>query len=393
MRFAAVFILPLALLLADSCAPTVCTQTSCPIGTVCSASGQCTQPPAPLPGFGEGEGEGEGEGGVGEGEPVGSNGVCGGAAISFHADNVYLYGTLLEGAAGLDAICNPTSPNAYDVGFGEYGQDGMVIRENGDILFREHEFDVEPNHLVIFHQDPALLGPDENDDGADPLDCEFDQHPYDNDPVVPTQCSGDISVFVVQDGGANDILYQCVGNLNGTGDADWLDLAGDIIHLPDVFDINAYDAAGKLLAEGAVSDLELVDVATAAVIPVTGYAGDVFNRSTRAAPGGGFFTADSSTVDNVTTFDIWSISDDGIATLKGSTTLDTAFSPRGVPVINGAGDALFLFSTDVSIDVFDDVILKLPLGGPSTVIYREDSNPVVKIHISNLFSGGAVYPL
>jgi hypothetical protein len=309
-----------------------------------------------------------GRGGLGGSAGRGSGGGSAGEDVGPMSDGyydpaeVYLLGTLSEGACYRDALAHPRTPNVAAVGFDceiyATGIDPATKR----FVFRHDEGDQQT--LLSFR-------PDGNGRGVYP------ETPHANDERMLTKqvCANPRAYFLSPDGAP--IIYQCYGSAPCDDVAClYYDQLGNEVTI----------AAGYYLVHrgmGGSALLRTSDAAQAWAIQDT--LGSIravsldFTPAEVRAHDGGFWV--------LRAMDRLSINFDGSVSIDGTYPAPPPWSRyAGECRFEGSG-ALVCFgdSTDV---VFEDHIIRAELGAPEAeVIYNENSEPLVKRHISDLVTG------
>jgi hypothetical protein len=274
-------------------------------------------------------------------------------------EEVYIAGTLSEGACYLDALAHWSTPNDAVAGFDCYFDErGAKIRPTDGRLLYSNTFE---GLLREFHCDTC------------PIDStsEYPDNPLGNDFVLATPaCDPDESTslgHLVSPDGA--IAYRCNGFLDT-----WYDERGAVV----------YDGAEPLLHLGhdglALTTNSVLSLSTGAVVPIVGLpAGNPV--TIRADSEDGF-----RVVMTTEQPELWHVSATGAATSLGIyPPIPAGYSPYGfIAALDGCG---VLFQQGSGLEVFEDVILRRELGGTTDVVYTEATNPLVKLHISALVTG------
>jgi len=282
---------------------------------------------------------------------------------SFYPTEVYLFGTLSEGACYMDAIAHWSAPDEPLVGFDCYadGQTAVIRPSDGRLLYT-NTFE----YLIReFHCDGC---PDWHAGDGYPGQV------LDNDTALPSApCGGGnyVQQFLVAPNG--DVLHRCA--LEET----WHDRNGNL----------AYDGSEHLLHlgadHGALTATSVVNLASKTSLPLQGLvdAGPGFLAVRALSPSGFWVVLSGESADEA---ELWHIASSGAATLVGLYPPLPPFHQASASSsrLDGQG-RLFQFGTD---DVASrDLILRRTIGGQSEVVYSEASDPAVKIHISALFTG------
>jgi hypothetical protein len=298
----------------------------------------------------------------------GGAGDCAGALTGdvLDPDDIYLAGTLQEGACYRDALANWACPNSAVTGFDCYFDGNAAggtrpsaqIRPTDGRLIYTNTFE---ELIREFHCDlcPYLQG------------NAYPEHPLANDTVVPTDCelSQGRVAFLVSPTGV--IVYYCPGA------REWRDLSHKFIH--------SDDGSDPLLHLGyqnmALKQKAVVDLGLRSATPIKGLPNGPWD-AIRAEPSGSFIVAIRSTE---TPESLWGIDKSGEATLRGQyppLPASTSLPSQGQLE---PGGALVQFAEGPG--VFEDVIVRRTIDGRSDVVYSDARGPLVKIHISGLITG------
>jgi hypothetical protein len=285
-------------------------------------------------------------------------------------DQVYLAGTLSEGACYRDAIAHYACPNTAVTGFDCYF-DGNVsaygtsptalIRPTDGRLVYTNTFE---SVVREFHCDacPYVQG------GTYP------DRPLENDAVVPTDCKlaeGRASFFVSPKG---ELIYYCVDVHQ------WRDRTHRLVYA---------DSGTDPLIHVGYKDLGLtrtrvIDLVSGKTAPVKGLE-DVRIDAIRTDRSVGFIIA-IRPKDPMAPEELWELDATGAMKLRGRyppappSTREQDFQAQLEP-----GGALVQFAAGMA--TFEDVIIRRTIEGSSEVVYTEARGPLVKIHISGLITG------
>ncbi len=306
---------------------------------------------------GSGDG-GNGSGGNGDGgsgtEPTPT---CSGlTGDTFDPGEVYLHGTLSEGACWLGAfarVCNPWEPV---VGFDCYHFEfSDVIRPtDGRLVYTVTSEDV----VREFHCDDCPYDPQ----------AEYPPDPLANDALVTAHACDVWGMLVSADG---DAIIRC-------SSGDYYDPSGNLV-FP-----TATSVAPTLLHVGygglALTTEEVVDLTTGVTIPITGFPHDDI-VAVRAIPDG-FFVAVEESIGT----SLHILGSDGVV----ATLAFFAPAPPGASLmLHGAkldaSATLYQFAS--SPGGFQDLVVRRDIGGSAEIVYDEGADPLVKIHSSTLVTG------
>ncbi|MGK3999935.1 hypothetical protein [Sorangium sp. So ce1024] len=315
-----------------------------------------------------GGGAGAGGHGAGAGAPD-----CSGASAAvtgdvLDPDQVYLAGTLLEGACGRDALAHWSSPESAVVGFHCHVDERSArIRPTDGRLLYTNVFE---DLLREFHCD----------------DCPFRGNgypdaPLDNDPVLLTpRCADGLAPsdgFLVSPAGA--VLYRCRSDT-----ATWYDERGRVAYAnPE--DPLLHLGHGDL----ALAARSVVHLATSTSTPITGLPEGRLLHTVRArAPDRFLLVLEAERpAEDGGSQELWEVDGDGAAARLG------AFPPLPAGAVHvsaytskldGCG-ALLQFGGGPGL--LEDIIVRRDIGGASEVVYTEAIEPLVKIHVSALVTG------
>lgn len=286
----------------------------------------------------------------------------------FDPKEVYLFGTLSEGACYRDAVANPLTPDQGSVGFDCNADDrsARIRPTDGRLLYMNSS----ENVIREFHCDRGCSASTE----------EYPEDPLRNDPILPAAgCTSDQvrSFDFSPDGTLYHVCYQ---------ETVWRTEAGDIV-LDTRQALLAFHDGGVALTMDTLSGLSLYNLNDPEQPPLTIANPEGRDFLAARATSGGFWLAYSSTNLNDTPARF-------MLTLEGSLTqLDTYGLPPEGFYANGAGvlDASGRFWQEGSgPETFQDVILRRePAAELAEVVYDEANDPLVKIHISSLFTGAS----
>ena len=291
---------------------------------------------------------------------------------TFDPREVYLAGTLEEGACYEDALAHWSCPNVAVVGF--------------DCSFLSNSFagalteQIRPTdgRLIYLNIADGLIH-EFNCDG-----CPYragDPYPmvsFENDPIVTAPCPVGpfMTSFLIAPSG--DILFHCFDTntwRNGAGAVLYADESNDpLLRL-------GYD--GKALTKTRVIDLVSGQANTIVGLP------SQYVYTIRAKEPNGFLLAlrgPSSGTNDGRNDELWLVGNDGAASRVGT----YPPAPAGVSSIGSAvalegTSALLQFGSGSTFT--EDLIIRRDVGGSSAVVYSEASKPLVKIHISGLVTG------
>ncbi|MBN8228399.1 hypothetical protein JYK02_12890 [Corallococcus macrosporus] len=300
-------------------------------------------------------------------------------------NDVLIWGTLMEGICGYDAISSVLTPLRVQVGFGCYTTsvyDDAVVSPNGRVYYVDRAAD--PQRVKIFNPDPFKV------EGGKRT---YPPQATDNDTKLPApgcKADQDLGTFVLQ-AGTGAIAYSC--NLAGT-DTTYYDTNGAVVAAG--YELLAWNADNHLLAQTGGFKL-FVLTPDRTPLPVTGLPSGWAFRDARATTAGFWLAISLSGTD----FQLWRVGHDGVATLQGN----YGALPQGVTgysagVLDRSG-ALYVEGTlrDATGDLVDIVVQRPPDGTTATIVYSEANAPEKVnyaadykvlfnfMHISYLFAG------
>ncbi len=282
--------------------------------------------------------------------------VDGGLTASglFSPSEVYIDGTLSEGACDRDALAHWADPNTASTGFDCYfsGQTAVIRPTDGRLVY------VNINDFKVreYHCDTCVMT----------TPSPYPEQVLKNDPILPTPCPNAepvVSEFRVSADGA--LFYRCQYD-----NSNWRDATGAVV----------YDATpGRLLTVGldgwALTTTGVVKLGTGQKNAFTGLITSSNDWLTARWLSSGVFGVAVTVGANT---QLWRIATTGVATLVGTYpySMGTQISPK----LDGDGR---LFTMGYP----NDTILRREVGGSADIVYDEKTNPLVKLHISYLVTG------
>lgn len=274
--------------------------------------------------------------------------------------DIYIAGTLSEGACYRDALANLFTPNVASLGFDCYFSQStaMVRPTDGRLLYTNIFEDV----LREYHCDVCTF----TGAGAYPANV------LANDTVVPTPCPGtsDLTGFLVSVDG--EVLHRC-----STTSAVWRDSSGAAVHT----NLNNDSLLALGTAGLAFSATRIVDWKTMTQTMIVGLPPSPDILAVRWAAPDAFFVAIAGASD-----ELWRVSTSGVATRVGAYGALPPNTARSFGArLDGSG-RLFHEGRDTT-QTFTDIVVQREVGAPSVVVYTETTNPLVKLHISSLVTG------
>lgn len=289
----------------------------------------------------------------------------------FDPDEVYLFGTLSEGACYRDAIAPVLQPNLAVVGFDCYASPlNIVIRPSDGAMLYTNTFE---DLLRVFHCDGGCRYFVSRDT--------YPSMPDANDDILPTPpCDPDsnrlVAFRVSLDG---DVVHQCANGI-------WHDAEGNNLTTGRE-EIFVAGTNGNVLRDDGIQNL-----ASGTLSPVTGLP-DGKPLAVRAQEDGFWVVVPGSGAANEP--ELWHVNFDGISTLVGAyppppagllaSSTGGPYLPQPTVVLGGSGD-LWQMAQDQA-NPLGDAIIRRGIDGVSEVAYHEKEDPFVKIHGSSLLTG------
>lgn len=283
------------------------------------------------------------------GPPVGGN-------------DVLLWGTLMEGTCGYDAISSVFSPTRLQVGFDCY-TDGVlrdsVVAPNGRIYYVD--WGAKPRRVKVFVPDRFKV---EKDIRSYPPDGVA------NDTVLSApgcKSDEDVGTFVMQ-AGTGSIAYNC----GVSGGLTYYNPAGEVVS--SGYRLSAWNGADYLLASNNTYQLVVLTPSRTA-IPVTGLPFDWSYIIDQRAYASGFRVAIHRS-GNTNKDELWRIDNEGVPTYEGTYGAfpENLSSNVGGGELDSAG-ALFTTTSWSNKWFVDAVVKRPPDGATGTVVYSEDEAP------------------
>jgi hypothetical protein len=311
--------------------------------------------PGETGGGGTGGIDGFGGGGVGGDLPACNTSPVQVGGDTFDASEVYLDGTLSEGACWADAFTHWSSPNTH---IGEF-----------DCYFDERTAQLRPN-------DGRLLYTNTFEDTLREFRCDTCDQPTD-DPVLPTPPCSQIGGFLVSPTGTT--LHFCQGD-SGT----WYDAGGNAVFkapLPEI-QLRALGYGDLALTAGHV-----VHLPTMAAAPIVGLPAEATISAVRAREPGSFLLVVGDAYSVASYHELWEVGANGKAVKRGA-----------YPALPAGAQSVYSYTSKIEpcgallqigsgTQVFQDIIVRREIGGASAIVYDEANNPAVLIHISGLVTG------
>lgn len=278
------------------------------------------------------------------------------------ANDVFLWGTLMEGACYLDAISNVMTPERVQVGF-DCDTNGFqfhgVLAPDGRV--RYVDWGLKPRRIRTFIPDAFT----HDKDGG-----HYPSNGNDNDPILPApgcDASADIASFILQ-AGTGEVAYSCGAYGPGTK---YYNLAGAVVQ-PGPYRLLSWNASDVMLVRDDFDSISVMSPSRS-VLGIQGLelTGDILMDVRAHATG---FLVAVRVPDQAG--QLWHISNEGTATLLtnyGGLPPGAYTNPWGVLDSTGA-----LFQTGGSVGYSGDVILRRPAdGSTATVVYAESNAPEI----------------
>lgn len=281
----------------------------------------------------------------------------------FDPDEIYIAGTLAEGACYRDAMAHWSTPNVPASGFDCYfdNRTATIRPTDGRLLYTNTFEDL----LREFRCDSCPTPPGNS----------YPTNVLANDPILPTPCGpnepAEAWAFRVSPQGS--VLHQCHGQQNA-----WRDSTGMVVYDEGAGALVAFGHAGVMLTNTAV-----VHPGMAMGLPIVGLPSRSWVTSRARIDGFWVAIAAANPTDAAT---LWKVDFMGMATKVADYAPLPANTRGGYSGRLDGHGALFEMGDDTTV-VFRDVIIRRTLMGASDVVYSEASNPRVKLHISDLVTG------
>lgn len=275
---------------------------------------------------------------------------------------IYILGTVQEGACYMDVLATVSDPNGATAGFGCYldNKTATIRPTDGRMIYTN----VAEDLVREFHCDACTY------------DGNYPGSPLANDTILPAQPCGQDGFYSLKFlvGPDGTVLHTCKDNA-----LVWYDEGGAV----------AYDDAGDALLHlgyggTALTMNRIVDLATQASVDVIGMPYAPI-EAIRAVSPGGFLVVVSENQGQ----ELWKIDATGAATLAGA----YPAPPAGYNPYTDYQDASrldpsgALFQTAYKSGEFLDVILRRAIDGTSEIVYTEATMPLVRLHDSGLLTG------
>jgi hypothetical protein len=276
-------------------------------------------------------------------------------------DEVYLFGTLVEGQLGVDALAHWREPNVYTVGFDGSVSARFIKLWQGQLVY------------TLFNGQGIRISIPELQSSLKPIDLKYPAEPLKDDPIVSTPpCPAEghgPQVFATSPDGR--LIYRCP-------DLDWYEdgtkvwVSGDDGPEP----ILSFGYDGVLLLAGP----SLMSLEDGEPHPIQGLGSS--KVLTARASMGGFHVVLTPEMGGDTA-ELWSVTPEGgaerIASYEPSPAGATDF---GRAVLAGNDDLFQLARSEPY-----DIVVRRSRDGESEVVYTEADDPRVKMHGSTIFTG------
>ena len=283
---------------------------------------------------------------------------------------VYLAGTLSEGACYRSALAHWSCPNAAVAGFDCYFEGNAtggtrptsyVRPTDGRLIYTNSATE---SFIREFHCDNCPYNASKG----------YPQTPLANDTILPKDCELDqvYAGFFVSPTGV--VLYYCPATRT------WRDNGGQYTYV-ESNDPLLHLGYGNL----ALTAARIVDLGSGNAVPIVGFGGAQSAVAIRAVRPDKFWVAQA--LDTLgQRVDLWEIDGAGMSRRVLEYAAAPAYATRldrlGRLDKNGA-----FFQIGRGQGTFEDIIVRRDMQGSSAVVYTEATNPVVKIHISGLITG------
>jgi hypothetical protein len=287
---------------------------------------------------------------------------------TFDPNAVYLLGHT-EIVADHEITMNVITREELSVGFnGVLGLDAITIRpSDGRLLY------VRINDWTVRVFEPESLGPPLYPNGPP----SYPANAHLNDPILPTPNCPSVNNFRLRPN--NTYVYSCTDSRID----DVYDESGAVVFTwPDTIDLIAIADDNTALFEHTRLS---VRTSTGTVIRLDALPGVFIRHTQRLAADGRSFLVVMSPQNYPFEPELWRIEFDGTYSLVGDYGV-RAEDRTGV--YSGRLDAnLDLYTIEFTDIISEDVIVRRRLNGTPEIIYTDVNDPLVKIHISYLFSG------
>jgi hypothetical protein len=301
--------------------------------------------------------------GAGGEVPTGGTPLPGPITDVFDPAEVYLLGTVQPGSSGRDAMAHWSDPFTGAIGFiGSYSPETASLQTNGKLIYVRNGVVRE----FVCDQCPYV--------GSYPNGSDLNDVVYATPPCVSPAWLESLKV-----GPSGEWLHGC----SVAFDDEWYDANGVLVY-GDVDDKLVHLGYSNL----ALTESRVVDLASGTSEPIVGLPGTMVLAARALAPAS--FRVAVAGVDESEPPELWEIDATGLATLVGvyptpplGFTVHNYF-PHQSHALEPSGALLQIGNGP---GVFQDVIVRRELGASAVVVYDEDTNPTVQIHISRLVTG------
>lgn len=290
------------------------------------------------------------------------------ALLPLDPGEIYLVGTLEEGACGRNALAHWSDPNTALVGFDcESDPTAGVIRGWDNALLLHDTF----GPLRVFRPDGCIV------DGSQA----YPVNPGDNDELVTFPCG------YVQSSNARAILAPRGHEAFECTEGTWHASNGSILYSGDALGdgyVMAYEGDLFLTIGG------VFDIAAQTLYPFDGPPRLSFDRSISRFIASrvydlGFWVVIGN-YDGFEQAELWYIDSFGQGTPMGPYPPPPPGTSFLSPATLTRDGTLFQFAKDVA-NLDNDLIIRRSVNGLSEIVYEEASNPLVRVHISGLITG------
>jgi hypothetical protein len=297
----------------------------------------------------------------------GGGGASSVGGLRFDTGQVYLFGTLSEGAGYRDAIAHWSAPNVAQTGFSSYVDESFNIRPSDKrLVYMDTE---NATQILAFVEDGDGRG-------------EYPKAPRTNDIPIKTVCKNPTEFYADPSGG--ELVYLCYGDApcktstcryyRESGEEYLVPTGHHLLHL-------GYDKSALLATD---NDEWVVRNGKGDLKPVK----QAIKSWRIRAHSSGFWAVGPSADSKQPVR--WNVALDGTPSLDGTFPLPPPssryrFFPMGCALEATGATVCEGDSTDVALE---DHLIRAELNKPlADVVYTEAKNPLVKIHISHLVTG------
>lgn len=280
----------------------------------------------------------------------------------FDPNRVYLFGTLEEGVAGRDVVCDLATPNLLTAGF-EATSSGVLIRADGALLYRIFRQNRGELHRFVADR---LTYDSEGDR------WEYPANPIANDPLVATPGCTDVALA---------FAHPLTGELTvycGSRGGSWLQPDGRPLDNCSTFGEPNLAAIG---VDGSVLCIDTLRDASG----VGHRLSERLDRllAARARPEGGFWVVMPTQEAGL---ERWVVEG------EGTVRFDLAYPAVPPPYrltyglqLDGAGNLYVAVSSTETIG--EESVMRFDGSSPPVIVYSEATDPSCKMHGSRLVTG------